>query len=137
MVVGITITTITILRRSGKKGKEATFIDPDSFRETLEGTIEGAARRESALVIVDSMKQLVEEYDDFLRESLDLYLTRIPDFDETPAGILEQLERLRFAERLLYQQERLRKNLRPQRWALLVTELNDAERMERVLGRRG
>ena len=93
MVVGITIATITVLLLGDKKGKGPTFIDPDSFRDVLPEAIQNPARLESAITIVDSMKRLVEEYDDFLRTSINMYLKRIPDFRETAPAIFAEVIR--------------------------------------------
>lgn len=85
MVIGITLATIALLR--SRAGGGASFFDPDGLRAPVEKAIDDEERRTKALGVLDSMAELLANYDRSLRTSVHRYLSLVGSFDSGPSEI--------------------------------------------------
>jgi len=88
MVVGVTLATIYMLRSGGSKGG-VSLLAPAGLAEAVEKKIDDPEQRAAALEVIASMSQLVDEWDQYLRLSLGLYLQAVQKYDTGVTQVLE------------------------------------------------
>ena len=86
MVVGITLATIAYFMT---RSSSASFIDLDGLRKTLKKEVGDEGRRAAALELVDALNLIIDEYDRFLRTSLDRYLVLAQGFDTSASQVID------------------------------------------------
>jgi septal ring factor EnvC (AmiA/AmiB activator) len=129
-------------RSSGEPRTESLQEIQDAVRSQLIALAEGPEETERLLSIFADLesasKELVDSHIDFVTEADRLTRDRSVSSEEIQGLLEANVEgRRQTAERLLIQQNRIKTSLGPGRWGRLVTDLNDPERMERILGRKG
>jgi len=121
MVVGVTLATIYLLRTGGSKGG-ASLLAPAGLAEAVEKEIDDPEQRAAALEVIASMSQLVDEWDQNLRITLDLYLQAVQQYDTDVTQMLEEVigpmenKRSSVLQSQIGLREKLRKLLPEDRW---------------------